>query len=75
MMGSMKRLIAGPLWFLAALLAYEIVWSLVDVPRAIGPVLAAVVTATVWLDPWHWFWVAPPGGPTEGMTSSAHAES
>ena len=52
----MKRLIAGPLWFISFALMYELIWSLTGVPRVIGPVIASVVAVTVWIDPLHWFW-------------------
>ena len=54
----MKRLIAGPLWFLAFSLMYELLWSLTGVPRMVGPVIGLVIAASVWVDPLHWFWPA-----------------
>jgi hypothetical protein len=57
--GGMKRLIAGPLWFISFALMYELLWSLTGVPRVVGPVIALVVGVTVWIDPMHWFWPAP----------------
>lgn len=56
----MKRLIAGPLWFVSFALMYELLWSLTGVPREIGPVIALVVGVTVWIDPMHWFWPVAP---------------
>jgi hypothetical protein len=55
----MKRLVAGPLWFISFALMYELVWSLTGVPRVIGPVIGLMIGMTVWLDPLHWFWPAP----------------
>ena len=55
----MKRLIAGPLWFLAFWFIYELLWSLIGVPRLAGPILGIIVAATVCIDPMHWFWPAP----------------
>jgi len=52
----MKRAIAGPLWFLASLFAYELVWSLTGVPRAFGPLTALGASAFVVADPLQWFW-------------------
>ena len=54
----MKRLIAGPLWFISFALMYELLWSLTGVPRVIGPVIGMVICATVWIDPMQWFWPA-----------------
>ncbi len=53
---GMKRLIAGPLWFISFALMYELLWSLTGVPRIAGPVIALAVGVTVWVDPMHWFW-------------------
>jgi hypothetical protein len=44
------------LWFVAALAAYELVWSLVAVPRPLGPVFALVVSAFVVVDPGGFMW-------------------
>jgi hypothetical protein len=67
----MKRLIAGPLWFLAFWLMYELLWSLTGVPRVAGPVIALIVAATVVLDPMHLFWPVRSSRPTASMPSSA----
>lgn len=53
---GMKRLVAGPTWFLAVWFMYEVLWSVTGAPRIAGPVIALVVAATVWIDPMHWFW-------------------
>ena len=53
---DMKRLIAGPLWFLSVWYLFELLWVLMGVPRVLGPVVAAAVGAAVWVDPMHWFW-------------------
>ena len=67
----MKRLIAGPLWFISFALMYELLWSLTGVPRMIGPVVAVVVGMTVWIDPMHWFWPVPPDRSTAALPASA----
>lgn len=46
----MKRTLAAVLWFGAAWFGYEILWSVFDVPRLIGPILAAAVATLVSLD-------------------------
>ena len=51
-----KRLLASFLWFGAAWFGYEIVWSLIGVPRFMGPVLATAVAAFVAVDPMTLFW-------------------
>ena len=56
-----KRVLAGSLWFSAMLLAWEIAWSLLGVPRAVGPILAVVVSALVVLDPAGLFFEPLPG--------------
>lgn len=65
----MKRLIAGPLWFISFALMYELLWSLTGVPRIAGPVIALAVGVTVWIDPMHWFWPVSP----ERSTTAAPA--
>ena len=60
--GMEKRIIATALWFLATLFAYELAWSLLDVPRVIGPVLASAAAALVAFDPLRLFW--PPREPS-----------
>jgi hypothetical protein len=67
----MKRLIAGPLWFLAFWFMYELLWSLTGVPRMVGPVIGLVVAVTVWIDPMHWFWTARPSRPTTSIATSS----
>ena len=66
----MKRLNAGPLWFMAFWFMYELLWSITGVPRMAGPVIGLVVAATVWIDPMHWFWPAGPKGATSGISAS-----
>ena len=51
-----KRALAAFLWFAAAWVGYEIVWSLTDVPRIAGPVIAFTIAALVTLDPLALFW-------------------
>jgi hypothetical protein len=67
----MKRLIAGPLWFLAFWFMYEVLWSLTGVPRVAGPVIALIVAATVVLDPMHLFWPVRSSRPTASLPLSA----
>ncbi len=72
----MKRLIAGPLWFISFALMYELLWSLTGVPRIAGPVIALAVGVTVWIDPMHWFWPFAPNrssaaGPSPTLQASA----
>jgi hypothetical protein len=52
----MKRTASALAWFAAVWVAYEIVWSLTDAPRLVGPIAAFVVAAFVVLDPAHLFW-------------------
>ena len=52
----MRRLIAGPLWFISTWCLYELLWSLTGIPRLVGPVLGLTVAGLVLLDPWHLFW-------------------
>jgi hypothetical protein len=61
-----KRALAAFLWFAATWVGYEIVWSLTDVPRLAGPVIAFTVAALVTLDPMALFW-------TRSSTSSSMA--
>lgn len=51
-----KRALAAFLWFSAVWVGYELVWSLTDVPRIAGPVIAFTVAALVTLDPLALFW-------------------
>jgi hypothetical protein len=57
--GMKKRLTAGSLWFLAIWFGYEILWSVMGVPRMVGPMLAFVVASLVVADPAGLFWPAP----------------
>jgi hypothetical protein len=52
----LKRGLAAFLWFAAIWVGYEIAWSLTDVPRIAGPVIAFAVAALVTLDPLALFW-------------------
>jgi hypothetical protein len=45
-----KRLLTAVLWFTAVWFTYELVWSVADVPRAIGPVLATAIAIVVAVD-------------------------
>lgn len=51
-----KRALASFLWFAAVWVGYELVWSLTDVPRIAGPVIAFTIAALVTLDPLGLFW-------------------
>jgi hypothetical protein len=46
-----KRAIASLLWFVAIWFGFEILWSVAEVPRLVGPVLAATVATLVAFDP------------------------
>jgi hypothetical protein len=59
MPGMKKRLTSGSLWFLAIWFGYEILWSVMGVPRMLGPMLAFVVASLVVADPAGLFWPAP----------------
>jgi hypothetical protein len=55
-----KRLLAGPLWFLATLYAWEfLAFVLPGLPTAVGPVLAIVLASLVVLDPAELLWKSP----------------
>lgn len=54
-----KRLLAGPLWYVAVLAAYELAWVVLSVPRQLGPVFAISISALVVLDPAGLLWPAP----------------
>jgi hypothetical protein len=45
-----KRLLAAALWFTAVWFTYELVWSLADVPRTIGPILGAAIALVIAVD-------------------------
>jgi len=68
-----KRILAGFLWFSAMWFGYEIVWSLFDVPRMIGPVIAAAVAAFVAIDPAARFWSIPARRSTRELELSPSA--
>lgn len=51
-----KRALAAVLWFVAIGFGYEVLRSVADVPRLVGPVFAAIVATTVALDPTGRFW-------------------
>lgn len=57
--GMSHRLIAAILWFATIWVTYEIVWSVVGVPRIAGPLVATVVAALVALDPLGLFFARP----------------
>jgi len=66
-----KRAIAAVLWFAAVWFAYEVIWSVTGLPRAIGPALGAAVAALVTLDPTGWFWSRAPRRDTRPAASIA----
>jgi hypothetical protein len=51
-----KRALSSVIWFFAVWLGYEIAWSLIGVPRALGPVIATAIAAFVAVDPMTLFW-------------------
>jgi hypothetical protein len=63
-----KRALAAFLWFAATWVGYEVLWSLTEVPRIAGPVIAFTVAALVTLDPLALFW---PRAGHEGTPSRA----
>jgi hypothetical protein len=69
----MKRLMAGPLWFICFVLMYELLWSLTGVPRIVGPVIGLMIGVAVWIDPLHWFWPAASDSSTARPTSALQA--
>jgi len=64
-----KRMAAAFLWYAMVWVGYEVVWSIVGIPRMIGPILAASVAITVALDPLHRFWPRPGTGPSGEQAS------
>jgi len=51
-----KRVLATLLWALTTLCFYELAWSLIGVPRMIGPMLAVATGALVYADPLRLLW-------------------
>jgi len=51
-----KRTVVALAWFAAMWVGYEVLWSLTGVPRALGPVVAAAMSAFVTVDPGRHFW-------------------
>ncbi len=68
---GMKRLMAGPLWFLSVWYLFELLWVLLGVPHFLGPIAAGAVGAAVWVDPMHWFWPARPRRSMPSVTQPA----
>jgi len=66
-----KRMLAALLWFAAAWVGYEIVWSVTGLPRMVGPVLAFAVAVVVTIDPLTLFW--PRDVPAEAASSRLEA--
>jgi hypothetical protein len=52
----MKRLIAGPLWFIATWALYDLVAYFTGLPRFAGPILGGAAAAFVVADPAGLFW-------------------
>ena len=55
-----KRWLAALLWFSVTWFGYEIAWSVAELPRIAGPILAFVVAALVTIDPVGLFWPRRP---------------
>ena len=51
-----KRALAALLWFGVVWFGYEILWSVAEVPRMVGPILGASVATLVSLNPTGQFW-------------------
>ena len=54
--GMSKRTVASVLWFAATWFAYEIGWSVMQMPRLAGPIVAFVVAIFIAVDPLGVFW-------------------
>jgi hypothetical protein len=52
----LKRLLAGPLWFLATLTVYSLVAAFLGAPHEVGPIVAFVIATLVVLDPGGLIW-------------------
>lgn len=55
-----KRALGAILWFAALSFGYEILWSVADVPRPLGPVLGLAVSVVVGIDPGRRLWASAP---------------
>lgn len=55
-----KRAVAGLLWFFSIWATFELLWSVVGVPRLIGPILGLVAASLVVVDPTGRFWGRSP---------------
>jgi len=60
----LKRAAAAFLWYAMVWVGYEVMWSIVEVPRMVGPILAASVAIIVLVDPLHMFWPLSHDNPT-----------
>lgn len=69
--GMSKRLLAAILWFSATWFGYEILWSMTDAPRLVGPILAFVVAAAVTIDPMRLFWPGRADDRVESLPSGS----
>jgi hypothetical protein len=54
-----KRMAAAFLWYGMVWVGYEIAWSVVGIPRSLGPILAASVAMFITVDPLRLFWPRP----------------
>lgn len=63
----LKRMAAAPLWYVATLMAYELVIYVTGGPHALGPILAGAIALVVGIDPLHRIWHAPKA-PTTSST-------
>jgi hypothetical protein len=51
-----KRLVSGPLWFVAVWGLVEFIEYFTGLPRVLGPLFGVVAAAFVMLDPFGLFW-------------------
>lgn len=48
----LRRTAIALLWFIAVLVAHELIWSMTGSPRLLGPTLGAIAAAFTFLDPY-----------------------
>ena len=51
----LRRSVISTLWFVAAVVVYELVWSLTGSPRPLGIAVGVLAGAFAWVDPFHQF--------------------
>ena len=51
-----KRVLSGPLWFLATWTLYNLAATILGAPLAVGPIIGLVIGALVVLDPGNLIW-------------------